>query len=200
VEEIIPEAKPMEGLHIQEVEGLIQDGGDREQIKEDPSCLEKTFDGAAGIPVSEPTGMQQDPVNLSLNPESNVDFMTMGTPPINRCNDDLLNIDNLTAAIPSIELNCEDGSHVSLEPSSSPPVRHYNLRSLRKKPNSNPEILESVGGLGTVSSRSFKKKVRGRKSNLSKAQVKAKFDMADGKQLSIPGALRAAVTPEAIIK
>ena len=33
--------------------------------------------------------------------------------------------------------------------------------------------------------------MRGRKSDLSKAQVRAKMDVADGKQMSISGVLRA---------
>jgi len=44
------------------------------------------------------------------------------------------------------------------------------------------------------------KKSRGRKSYLSKAQVKAKFDVADGKQMSTPEVLKAVKPCEEVIK
>jgi len=123
-----------------------------------------------------------------------------GSPQKNCCNDDPLNIESLTAAIPSIDLNCEDVSPNGLGPVLSSPVCHYNLRSLDKKHGRKFEIPDQVGGLAPSSSQVFIRKARGRKSNLSKAQVKAKFDVADGKQMSIPGALRAANPLENVLK
>ena len=95
-------------------------------------------------------------------------------------------IENISAVMPSLDLNCEDVSpHPA--PSALHPSCPYNLRSLDSKPVSS----ESVGGLGLFPSPSQKRKKRGRKSKLSMAQIKAKFDVADGKQQSITGVLRA---------
>lgn len=107
-----------------------------------------------------------------------------------------IHVDNITAAIPSINLNCEDDPP-KVDKNVTPSFAcHYNLRSLDKKPAN----FEPVEGLGLSSPQSFKRKARGRKSNLSKAQVKAKFDVADGKQMSIHGALRAMNPSENVIK
>jgi len=103
-------------------------------------------------------------------------------------------------ALPSQNQNCEDPSKLSQTSGSSSSVRHYNLRSHSKKSATLQIVPESVGGLCPESSKSISKKGRGRKSLLSKAQAKAKFDVADGKQMSIPGVLRAAKTPEMVIK
>ena len=105
-------------------------------------------------------------------------------------------VDDISAAIPSLDLNREDDPYEEANSNPSHPVCHYNLRSLDKK----PETLETVGGIGLTPPPSLKRKIRGRKSNLSKAQVKAKFDVADGKQMSITGALRAAITPDLVVK
>lgn len=105
------------------------------------------------------------------------------------CNNVNICIENITAALPTIDLNCEEPPLASalLVPS---PSRPYNLRSLSKKSDVSLASCEPVGGLGPSSSCSVKKG-RGRKTNLSKAQVKAKIDAADGKQMLISGALRA---------
>lgn len=104
-------------------------------------------------------------------------------------------IEDLSAAMPSLDLNSD---RVSLEPGPSTvfPPCPYNLRSLDNKPITSV----SVGGIGSLPSHSQSRKKRGRKSNLSMAQLKAKFDVADGKQQSITVALRAAQAPEEVIK
>jgi len=59
---------------------------------------------------------------------------------------------------------------------------------------------EACSGLGLYPSQGPQRGKRGRKSNLSKAKLKAKIDVADGKQFSIPGVLRAVQTPEPVKK
>lgn len=104
-------------------------------------------------------------------------------------------IDTLSAAMPSLDLNSDD---------KWPPLGHpvpqtpcpYNLRSMVGK--SGPSV--SVGGLGVMASQSLPKNKRGIISDLSKAKLKAKLDVADGKQYSIPGVLRVVQNPGSVIK
>lgn len=104
-------------------------------------------------------------------------------------------IDLISAAIPALDLNCE-GCSSEPPPLVPLPSCPYNLRSLDHK--SDPQ--SSVGGIDQALPQSQPRKKRGRKSSLSMAQVKAKHDVADGKQLSIPGALRAVQGPEKVPK
>ena len=53
----------------------------------------------------------------------------------------------------------------------------------------------AIGGLASDPMACGPRKLRGRKSNLSKAQLQAVVDIAYGKQLSIPRVLRAEPTP-----
>lgn len=104
-------------------------------------------------------------------------------------------IESILAAMPSLDLNTED---VLPPPVSS--VLHtpcpYNLRSLGGKPG----LSGSVGGIGQLPPQGHTKNKRGSKSDLSKDKLKAKFDVADRKQQSITGVLRAVQTPENVIK
>lgn len=97
-------------------------------------------------------------------------------------------VDSIIMSIPQLNLNCERVLDKKSEEKCVPlfVAKHYNLCSHDKKPVS----MEPVGGLGMDLTLSSMQKPRGRKSNLSKAQVKAKFDMVDGKKMSIPGVLR----------
>lgn len=104
-------------------------------------------------------------------------------------------IEDISAALPSLDLNSEGVSN-DPGPSALLPSCPYNLRSL----DQNAITHVSVGGIGPLPSQSQSRKKRGRKSNFSMAQIKAKFDVADGKQQSIPGALRAAHPLEEVIK
>eukprot|EP00253_Pinus_taeda_P024932 PITA_24932 len=85
-------------------------------------------------------------------------------------------IEIISAAIPSLDLNCEGASTNPIPPAHHPTFP-YNLRSLDNKPNP----LDTVGGIGFSPPPSLKRKKRGRKSNLSMAQIKGKHDVADGK-------------------
>lgn len=89
-----------------------------------------------------------------------------------------LNIANFPYSSPEFPLP-------SAKPSKKP---HYNFCPRDKKyfPS------EAVGGLGIIQESSIPPKTRGRKSNISKSHIKAKLDIADRKQLSLKGALRAA--------
>lgn len=148
------------------------------------------------ISVEETKGMQIDSSNPSLYSDFK-DSCMISVSQMNNCNnDELLNIESITATIPSLDLNYEDAPLGLKYLVPSTPACHYILRSLDKK----HVIPKPDGGLGPSSSQAFKRKARGRKSNLSKAQVKAKYDVADGKQMSIPGALRAENPKENVIK
>jgi len=119
---------------------------------------------------------------------------------VKNCYDVKQNIENFTSDTPSLNLNCEDYHLEGQGHGLSSVGCHYNLRSLSKKSVGSDEVMDPVGGLGAEVTKSISKKGRGRKSLLSKAQVKAVFDVADGKQMSITGALRAAKSPEAVKK
>jgi len=106
-----------------------------------------------------------------------------------------IGIEDISAAMPSLDLNFE-GVSLNPAPSALHPSCPYNLRSLDSKPISSG----LVGGIGFLPSQSQKRKKRGRKSNLSIAQIKAKFDVDDGKQQSITGVLRAVQGPENVVK
>ena len=67
----------------------------------------------------------------------------------------------------------------------------YNLRSLMNR----PWRREAIGGLESNHVPFGPRKLRGRKSNLSKAQLKHKIDIADGKHRSLSGVLRAVQPP-----
>lgn len=101
-------------------------------------------------------------------------------------------IETITTSIPKIDLNYEGSSLSSSKTESKIPVPkskcHYNLRSLDKRLMAEGPI----GGIGMEIPQTSRKKSRGRKSLLSKAKVKAKYDMEDGKQMSITGVLRVA--------
>ena len=107
-------------------------------------------------------------------------------------------VDSITSSIPKINLNCEEILNEICEVKTSPSKStcHYNLCSLDKKLVSG----EPVEGLGMDTSQASLRKPKGRNSYLSMAQVKEKFDVADGKQLSIPGVLRAAKPCKGVTK
>ena len=86
-------------------------------------------------------------------------------------------INSILDALPSLDLNCEDAWPPLVPPASHTPCP-YNLRSMGGKSGSSGV----VGGLGHSSSQAPAKNKRGRHSHLSKAQFKAKLDVADGKQ------------------
>lgn len=104
-------------------------------------------------------------------------------------------IEIISADIPSLDMNC-----VGFSPEPCPlvlnPICPYNLRSLDNK----PDPFTSVGSIDSSLPQSMIRKKRGRKSNLSMAQVKAKHDVADGKQQLIPGALRVVQGPDIVLK
>lgn len=62
---------------------------------------------------------------------------------------------------------------------------HYNLRPREKRDHLN----DPVGSLGLLYDTMGHPKTHGKKSNLSKAQLKAKLDIADGKEISLKGHL-----------
>ena len=97
--------------------------------------------------------------------------------------------------MPSLDLKCEEKWPPLVSPVQHTPCP-YNLRSMGLKLG--PSGV--VGGLGHSTSHGFAKNKRGRKSDLSKAKLKAKLDVADGKQHYIPGVLRVVQTPESVIK
>lgn len=150
-------------------------------------------------PAEDLPGMRLDSSNPSLTLSESKDDCLITSLNTKKCPlDDQLHIENfvenITAAIPSIDLNCEDEPPEEAKPVSASLTCHYNLRSLDKK----PERLGSFGGIGRTSPQI--KKVRGRKSSLSNAKVRAKIDVADGKQMTIHGALRAVNPQETVIK
>jgi len=105
------------------------------------------------------------------------------------------NIETIANAFPSLDINCEE----NWPPLTIPPSRPhcpYNLRSLGGK----LDDQGTSGGLGLIPPQNSYKNKRGRKSDMSKAKLKAKLDVADGKQYSIPGVLRAAHPLEGVIK
>ena len=75
--------------------------------------------------------------------------------------------------------------------SSLPEAPHYNLRPLATRARKG----FVVGGLSSDPNPFGPRKARGRNSELSKAQLKAKIDIADGKQKSLFGVLRVALPP-----
>jgi len=102
-------------------------------------------------------------------------------------------LDSVIMTIPSSPIQ---SSITMVHVSSLPPgvgghEPHYNLRPLAIRKGKGPVVggLElDVGSIGP-------RKLRGRKSNLSKAQFKAIIDIAGGKQMSFPGVLRAKKSP-----
>lgn len=164
-----------------------------------PSDDQPLMDSSApvkdAVSGDEHPGMQSS----SLLSAIKIDSVGGGLSKLNTCNEVMHNIENLSDALPSLNLNCEDFPPLSMGNGSST-ARHYNLRSHSKKPGCSSELSEPVGGLGTETPKSISKKGRGRKSMLSKTQAKAIFDVADGKQMTIPGALRAAKPPETVLK
>jgi len=87
----------------------------------------------------------------------------------------------VTSPLPLVPLHSGDGGR---EP-------HYNLRPLATRKGK--ELV--AGGLATDEVSIGPKKLRGRKSDLSKAKMKAIIDIAGGKQLSLPEVLRAKQSP-----
>ena len=67
----------------------------------------------------------------------------------------------------------------------------YNLRPLANRKGKG----QAVGGIALDPVVIGPRKLRGRKSLLSKAQFKAVIDIADGKQKTFPGVLRAEPPP-----
>lgn len=148
-------------------------------------------------PIEDLMGMRLDSSNPSLSPsEIKYDCLITGSHRKNFMLVDQTHVENLTAAIPSLYLNHEDDLNEEVNLNFATPACHYNLQYLDKR----PVILGLIGGIGLTSPQSLKRKVRGRKSNLSKSQVRAKFDVVDGKQMSIHGALGAVHPQENVIK
>ena len=105
-------------------------------------------------------------------------------------------IESLDSIITSIPLSTmvplpEVESDIAPSQSGIPEKPPYNLRSSVKKPWEG----EAIGGLESSDVPVGPRKLRGRKSNLSKAQVKAKLDISDGKQWSLSRVLRSAQSP-----
>ena len=90
-------------------------------------------------------------------------------------------VSNLSLAMESI---------ITTIPKLSIDIVPYNLRPREKK------LLEKelFGGLGKLPSIEKVKKLKGRKFDLSKAQLKAITNIVDGRQLSLKGALRVSVS------
>lgn len=104
-------------------------------------------------------------------------------------------IDSISVALPSLDLNSEEKWPPLASPSNHNPFP-YNLRSMGGESG----LPVTAGGLGQSLGFSSAKNKRGRKSDLSKAKLKANIDVADGNQYSIPGVLRAVQTPDQVIK
>lgn len=105
------------------------------------------------------------------------------------------NVESIVEALPTLDINCESQwppLAISVPRTPCP----YNLRSM----GGNPEGPGFLGGLGPNLAQNYAKNKRGRKSHMSKAKLKAKLDVADGKQHSIQGVLRAAHPLEGVIK
>ena len=181
------------------------------ELEDDKAIMDTTGETTATQNPTESEGamgMCLDPkLSPILNSEINEDCLILEPPSKNFIYDinDLIEsheentvencIENISAAIPSLDLNCEGVSSNLI-----PPVHHptcpYNLRSLDIK----PDPLDTMGGIGLSPTLSQKRKKRGRKSNLSMAQIKSRHDVADGKQQSITGALRAVQAPKNFLK
>lgn len=152
-------------------------------------------------PSEEPApGMQSSSFIRNINSALSIDDIVGNITMLPIIEDPPQNTESLPEVSPTSKLNSEVPSKINLETNSSTVTRQYNLRSLHKTPAHKNELNETVGGLSTETSKGTSIKGRGRKSLLSKAQVKAKYDVVDGKQMSIPGALRAAKTSEMVIK
>jgi len=169
---------------------------------------ENVKDSSADLPpVKEPEkGMCSDPPSLPIHCPEHFSVSHHDSPSFLPSLNDGINkildipegspdIDTLSAAMPSLDLNSEE-----VWPPLVPPVPltpcPYNLRSMVGKSGSS----SSVGGLGIMTSQSLPKNKRGRISDLSKAKLKAKLDVANGKQHSILGVLRAVQSPLSVIK
>eukprot|EP00253_Pinus_taeda_P002170 PITA_02170 len=94
-------------------------------------------------------------------------------------------LESVPEAFPSSNLISEVPSKYDLGTGVFAVTRHYNLRSLHKTPAHKIDMQESVGGLSSETSRGTSKKGRGRKSFLSKAQVKAKGLASKPKKLAL---------------
>jgi len=194
------EDKSTEGVHPQEDDALAQTEEAPIQAAENLSGVEEPHGEITEAAAIDLSGKQTIPPNSVCFPESNTVLSSMESPLHSNCKDICKNIEQIIADIPSIDLNSEVISLDFLVTGGSTPARIYNLRSLSKKTDPSPDLGDPVGGLGPSSSKPSQNKGRGRKSELSKAQVKAKLDVADGKQRLISGVLRAAKPPEAVIK
>ena len=97
-------------------------------------------------------------------------------------------LDSIITSIPDLSIDpCPQlPSGLDELPPSERERKLYNLIPREKKVS----LLEVVEGLGNLADSPSKPKLRGRKYNLSKAQLKAKLDIADGKQISLTGVLR----------
>ena len=161
----------------------------------------------APLSVSETTRATQ--TSMTLSPPSSLCSSAFLSPleisdpgPSKQLQNDFLDLNIIQASIDSIIMSIMPSS-VSPPPVSkcvtipslprvSPPkTPPYNLRSLANRTGKGLVI----GGLASDPVSIGPRKLRGRKSYLSKAQLKAKLDIADGKQRSLSGVLRAAQPP-----
>lgn len=94
-----------------------------------------------------------------------------------------------------LDLKCDKNWPPLTPPAQNAPCP-YNFRSMGFKPEQN----EAFSGLDQIPSQGMPRGKRGRKSDISKEKLKAKIDVAHGKQYSIPGVLRAVQTLEPVKK
>lgn len=169
-----------------------------EQVKEAPASDQPHTEPESGmcsesprpsIPVSENVSASMKLLS-SCHPSQIDDQPVNKVPVINSPE-----VNSISDAMPSLDLNCKDAWPPLVSPAPKTPCP-YNLRSL----GGNPVSSGVMGGLSTSSSQALVKNKRGRHSHLSKAQLKAKLDVADGKQYSIPGVLRAAQPSESVLR
>lgn len=178
--------------------GSIPADAEKEIAKDAPAKEPPSIDPESGMCSRPPPSPLHAPEQISVSMHI--------SPAIHPSHDDDPNVNietskitsdmnTISDALPSLDLNCEDvwPPLVPLVPQTPCP---YNLRSMGGK-SSFPGV---VGGLGQSSSQNSTKNKRGRHSHLSKAQLKAKLDVADGKQYSIPGVLRAAQPLDTVLK
>lgn len=167
---------------------------------------EQNIPPAQPLPSEEATGKCTIPHNLSSQDldQSNLlphDIQTTSFPPLANQSGGVVSEaspydpESLSGELPFPDLKC-----AQTWPPLTPPAQNvpcpYNLRSMGIKHDQS----EACSGLGHYPSLGPQRGKRGRKSDLSKAKLKAKIDVADGKQFSIPGVLRAVQTPEPVKK
>lgn len=193
-----PAPKVNKSHEAAEIPGSIPAEAEEEIAKDNPAEEPQSIDHEIGMCSGPPLSPHLAPEHTSVSMQCSPAF----PPPHDEGPNETIDpsslspdINSISAAMPSLDLNCEDAW-----PPLVPPVPHtqcpYNLRSLGGK-SGKPGV---VGGLGQSTSQGSAKNKRGRQSHLSKAKLKAKLDVADGKQYSIPGVLRAVQPHDYVVK